>query len=149
MDREYTNVRKIINSYIEDDGWKPPKEILEVITLRVETAYKNAYIEIIKQHNAHKGEYINHNVVKNYEMMALVIRLQYGNQYVGRMRELGEELQRIYGVTELEAINILNGKNTDDYINKYFRMEHLIPAHIDAQGIFDNTLSSYGYAVNM
>lgn len=37
----------------------------------------------------------------------------------GRMRALKNELIDLCGVTELEAHNILCGRNVNDYINKY------------------------------
>lgn len=37
----------------------------------------------------------------------------------GRMTLLKKELVKLCGVTELEAHNILCGKNIEDYINKY------------------------------
>ena len=37
----------------------------------------------------------------------------------GRMTALKKELIELCGVTELEAFNILCGKNVEDYINKY------------------------------
>lgn len=37
----------------------------------------------------------------------------------GRMRSLKKELIDLCGVTEIEAINILCGRNVGDYINKY------------------------------
>lgn len=35
-----------------------------------------------------------------------------------------------YGVTELEAINILNGKCISDYVEKYNRIKNLIPLNV-------------------
>ena len=37
----------------------------------------------------------------------------------GKMAVLKEELINLCGVTEIEAINILCGRNVEDYINKY------------------------------
>ena len=37
----------------------------------------------------------------------------------GRMRELKKELMDLCGITEIEAHNILCGRNTKDYIDKY------------------------------
>ena len=37
----------------------------------------------------------------------------------GRMSQLKKELIKLCGVTELEAHNILCGKNIEDYVNKY------------------------------
>ncbi len=35
------------------------------------------------------------------------------------------------GVTELEAINILNGRCVTDYVEKYQRIKNLIPLKVD------------------
>jgi len=37
----------------------------------------------------------------------------------GAMSKLKKELMELCGVTELEALNILCGRNVSDYINKY------------------------------
>jgi len=42
-------------------------------------------------------------------------------QDIGTRRELRIQLQRECGVTEIEAINILNGRNVGDYVLKYQR----------------------------
>ena len=55
----------------------------------------------------------------------------------------GEELQKEYGVTELEAINILNENNVDDYLNKYYRIQHRIPDYVNAQAICDDMAYDY------
>ena len=64
-------------------------------------------------------------------------------QYIGKVREIGEELQKEYGVTELEAINILNENNVDDYLNKYYRIQHRIPHYVNAQAICDDMAYDY------
>lgn len=55
------------------------------------------------------------------------------------------ELIKIYGVTELEAINILNGYHLEDYADKYYKIKHLIPDRFSAQRICDGVLAEYGY----
>lgn len=42
-----------------------------------------------------------------------------GTQDLGKRRELRRELQERCGLTELEAINIINGFQIDDYCRKY------------------------------
>ena len=44
------------------------------------------------------------------------------NKTTGIQKALCDELTQIYGVTEVEALNILRGFNTEDYINKYERI---------------------------
>ena len=45
---------------------------------------------------------------------------------VGERRELRIELQKWFGLTEIEAINILNGNGITDYVNKYYRIKNEI-----------------------
>jgi hypothetical protein len=45
------------------------------------------------------------------------------------------ELQELYGVTELESINILFGYNVNDYVNRYYRMKNKIPNYVNQQEI--------------
>lgn len=40
---------------------------------------------------------------------------------VGLRREIRLDLMKQYGLSEIEAINVLNGRNTEDYIVKYKR----------------------------
>ena len=46
------------------------------------------------------------------------------------MYELMSELMEEYGVTQVEAINILNGYHIADYVNKYQRIQNLIPLDV-------------------
>ena len=41
------------------------------------------------------------------------------SQYVGELRTLGKELAAKCGITELQAINILNGNHIKDYVHIY------------------------------
>ena len=68
-------------------------------------------------------------------------------QYVGMVRELGEELQKKYGVTELEAINILRNYNVSDYVNKYYRIKNLIPLRISEETVWEETLADLKIAI--
>ena len=43
---------------------------------------------------------------------------EYPHDY-GEMRKLRIELQKLCGITELEALNVLNCRNVVDYIAKY------------------------------
>lgn len=64
------------------------------------------------------GEILNAQIVKEYQTQ--VKELQECNcREVGRQRELKIELMNRCGITELEALNILNGYNAADYIRKY------------------------------
>lgn len=53
------------------------------------------------------------------------------HQYIGELRRLGKELQERCGVTELEAINILNGNHINEYVHKYERKRSKIYVDID------------------
>lgn len=46
-----------------------------------------------------------------------------GLQDAGKRRELREEIQKRCGLTELEAVNVLNGYYVKDYIVKYERRQ--------------------------
>lgn len=45
-------------------------------------------------------------------------------------RRLCLELQKVYGLTELEATNVLNGRNVMDYVYKYERIRTLTPIQL-------------------
>lgn len=50
-------------------------------------------------------------------------------ELTGARRELYDELRRIYGVTVVEAVNILNGYHISEYVEKYQRIENMIPVN--------------------
>lgn len=57
-----------------------------------------------------------------YEYRDRAAKLPYnGMQDIGERRRLRQELQERCGITELEAINILNGFHIDTYCIKYLR----------------------------
>ena len=39
MDRERNSTRTIYRSYVIDDGWNVPKEVIEAVDLRIEEAW--------------------------------------------------------------------------------------------------------------
>ena len=55
--------------------------------------------------------------------------LQHGANLDER-RRLCLELQNVYGLTELEATNVLNGRNVMDYVYKYERIRTLTPIQL-------------------
>ena len=61
---------------------------------------------------------ISYEVVQEYRKRALALETMGSDVVVWRYK-LARELQLEYGVTQLEAINILNGHNVGDYIQKY------------------------------
>ena len=76
---------------------------------------------INQEHAQHKGDWHTAEVCEYYKKEADAIN-EYDSQDVRRHRELRIELQEKYGLTEVEAINILNGNNVSDYLLKYRRI---------------------------
>ena len=66
---------------------------------------------------------------KIYRNRAWELRSSTG-EMKGKMYELMLELMEEYGVTQLEATNILNGYHVADYVSKYYRIQNLIPLDI-------------------
>lgn len=142
-DREVSNYRSIYKAYIIDDGWNIPKEVIEVIDFKIEQAWDEAYAEVCKQRNKHKGKWITKKDCFMYEAKSWIYRVLNDSQYEGKVREIGLELQRIYGVTEVEAINIMNGKYINEYVEKYYRLKNRIPLKFCTQDICDKILEEY------
>jgi len=143
MSREDCGYRTVYRSYVIDDGWHLPQEVVEAIDLRIQTARKDAYKMVCLENSRHRGGWLDFEVARKYSAMSWVWRVLEGGQYIGKVRELGEELQREYGVTELEAINILNGYNVYDYVNKYERIRNRIPIAVDEQEICNDVAGEY------
>lgn len=144
---ERGSVRRIFNAQVYDDGWKPPYEVIEEIELRIGDAKRDAYRYVVEKNKKHKGDWLTKEVARQYAAKSWIYRVIERNQYCGKVREIGEELQRLYGVTEIEAINILFERNVDDYVNKYYRIQHRIPVYVNAQAICDDM--AYEYLVKM
>lgn len=143
--REQTKTGSVVNSYVIDDGWNIPQEVIEVIDLRIEKAWEDAYLQVIRQNEDHQGDWITKDIALNYAKKAKPILAFNGNQYIGMVRKLGEEMQRKYGVTELEATNILRGNHIVDYAIRYDMIKNLIPVFINSQDICEDVLVEYGY----
>ena len=76
----------------------------------------------IDEENAqHTGEWITKEACEEYHLAAMKASSS-DPQDIDKRRELRFELQSKYGLTEIEAINILNGNNVTDYLNKYQRV---------------------------
>ncbi len=145
MDREYSGTGTVYERYVVDDGWNIPKEIIEVIDLRIRQGWNTALKRVRKLYERHKGDWITMEAACHYHQLAKLFLTFHDGQYVGGLRELGDELRVKYGITELEAINILRGYHIDDYVNKYYRIRNLIPEGFDLQKICNDTLIEYGY----
>ena len=78
-----------------------------------------------KQHEIHERN--------NYKWLDSDAASKYHKKYMETNRDaasqkrLSDELRKIYGVTDIEAINILNGRNVGDYIGKYERIKTHTP----------------------
>lgn len=82
------------------------------------------------QSRRHQGDWLTYDAAASYRKKAEA--LGYGNsELTGERFSLYKELQEKYGVTQLEAINILNGRCISDYVEKYQRIKNLIPLKVD------------------
>ena len=145
-DREKLGYRSIYQSYACDDGWKKiPEVVIEEFAFRVQREWNYAYTLVCKEHRNHRGDWLTKEVAEKYEAKTWVYRVLNDNQYKGMVRQMGEELQEKYGVTELEAVNILNGKHVNDYVQKYFRIRHRIPLNINLHEVYATVANELGY----
>ena len=135
--------RTVYKRYVLDDGWNLPKEVVEAIDLAIIQSRQSAYRQIKEQHDRHRGDYITEEIASLYEAKSWPYRVLYDYQYIKEVRQMGKELQERYGVTELEAQNILNGVHTKEYVAKYHRIKHLIPNKVDEQRVCDRIVSKY------
>ena len=104
--------------------------------VRVRIIYRGAYMakekidraqmRIDEEHAQHRGEWLTQEVCDQYRLEAEQIN-EFDPQDVRRHREMRLELQQKYGLTEVEAINILNGNNISDYLLKYRRIMNREP----------------------
>ncbi len=129
--------------YVVDDGWNPPREIIEMIEFRIAEAKETAMKRVRALNKKHRGAWLTKEVIHEYAAKALIYRLLTDNQYIGKVREYGMELQEKYGVTEQEAINIVMENRTEDYAYKYYKIKNLIPDYVDQQRICDNVKREY------
>jgi hypothetical protein len=145
MDKESARYRSIYLRYVTDNGWDVPKEVVEVIDLRVKESWKDALDEIKRQHDLHKGQWLTEEVAKCYQNKVRPYLLIGNAQYIHFVRELGLDLQMKYGVTEIEAFNILTGYNISGYVSKYYRIKNLIPRNINVEYVCQEVLEEYGF----
>ena len=127
LDREeQAVVRTIINTYIEDDGWNPPKEVFKEIEMRIVENRIHQYKELKKRYNEHKGKWLTMDVAVSYDTKTWIYRMVNDYQYIKEVRKYGEELRKEYDITELEAINIVLGHSWlyKDYVLKYDRIKN-------------------------
>ena len=60
-------------------------------------------------------EVLTKEIAKEYIHRASELS-QNGRQDIGKRRELRVELQKRCGLTDLQAVNIINGDNVNDYV---------------------------------
>ena len=82
-----------------------------------------------EQHRLHRGKWLTFEGAEQYRKRAFALRNP-TYEIKGKMYELMSELMEEYGVTQVEAINILNGYHIADYVNKYQRIQNLIPLDV-------------------
>lgn len=76
-------------------------------------------------HVENEYDWITLEVVKEYRQKVELLGEDVSD--TGIRRKLRIELQRKYGLLEIEAINILNGYNVSAYLAKYERIKNKIP----------------------
>ena len=143
--REKNGIPARFNTYVVDDGWNLPYEETEETDLQVIGSELEAHAEVCRQNRSHKGFWLTSDVARKYAAKSWIYRVQNGNQYIGKVREIGEELRRLYGVTEIEARNILFERNVSDYVNKYDRIRNLMPVGVE----YNSYDSRIGYDMAM
>lgn len=79
-------------------------------------------------HEAHNFLWFSQEVGEEYKKRALALGCNTSD--VGARRQLRIELQEKYGLTEVEALNVLNGFHITEYANKYKRIKNMIPTEI-------------------
>lgn len=82
------------------------------------------YLEAVRKH--HKGRWLDREGVIKYQNIAKRICTMSGD-LTGERRKICLQKMEEYGITEIEAINILNGHGAIDYIAKYERIRTGIP----------------------
>lgn len=80
-----------------------------------------------EQYRTHKGKWLTMEDVEGIKQRLLEIP---SNEMIGKKYELMLELMGKFGVTQLEATNILNGFHVADYVNKCYRIQNKIPLDI-------------------
>ena len=138
--REEARIPTRFNTYVVDDGWNLPYEETDEADLQVVESGTKPYEEVCKQNRNHRGSWLTFDVARKYAARSWIYRVQNGNQYIGKVREIGEELRNLYGLTEIEARNILFERNVSDYVNKYDRIRNLIPIGVNCNGYEDTMM---------
>ena len=86
---------------------------------------------LINEKNKHKGEWLTYEACNYYREKAKKYNKANG-QDAGPKRKLRLELQNMYGLLDVEAINILNGFYISFYVEKYRRIKECLPFNRDS-----------------
>lgn len=130
-------------SHIVDDGWNLPYEVVEEIKLRIARAYESAFQRVCQENYRHKGDWLTKDVADFYSKKGSILLLIEGGQNVRTVRQTVNELIEKYGVTEVEALNILKGCHVNEYISKYDRIRRMIPMSVDEDRIMRQVRFEY------
>ena len=84
---------------------------------------------LIREKELHKGKWLTLEAAERYRKLGKKLVGQ-NSIMAGERRKLCELLIAEYGVTDLEAINIVNGVHIMDYVKKYERIQNLMPLNI-------------------
>lgn len=120
-----------INRIVFDDGWNLPVEIFEELDFSLVTSKVDEFLSLCRANAQHEGKWITLEIAKKYHELAMPCLIRNGNNYAGEVRTLGNSLIRNYGMTELEAFNVLRGFHIEDYVNKYWRIKTLFSNEIE------------------
>ena len=90
---------------------------------------KEAEDYVKNEYAKHKEEWLTQDIAEMYQQKGRILdnncRLDNGER-----RKLRIELQQKYGLTEIEAVNILNGIHTLEIVKRYERMLNMTPIKV-------------------
>ncbi len=81
----------------------------------------------------HKGKWLDREAVTFYRKQMQDIYDDGQNN--GKFRALREEMQKEYGLTEIETTNLLRGFHTGDYLLKYDRIKNMTPYREELESV--------------
>lgn len=144
-DRELSKVRTYFYRYVADDGWNPPEEVISEMEIKFYKTISERKKYLDQQHRLHKGDWITMDIMKDYAKRGSVWYRVYAGQYIKELRKLGNELIEKYGVTEIQAINIVSGQRKlfEDYFRIYESIRTRDVGRIDTFGIYNDIKGNY------
>lgn len=108
-----------------------------MIVDNIANAHNSSYLSEKPNRNA-TNKWLTEDIVKAYQLIIHDLCLN-NNSDIGIKRIIRIALQEQYGLTELEAINVLNGRNVSDYIFKYYQKRiSMIPKKINNNDLLFN-----------